>query len=83
VVGAFISAYRTVYEIVSDYPSLFVVGGGVWAEYPARDLQLFHQGFHDLIAKMVLIWGTPEEIDVPLLKQQVALGQHMKFPQPV
>jgi hypothetical protein len=46
-------------------------------------LQLFHQGFYDLIAKMVLIWGTPEEIDVPLLKQQVALGQHMKFAQPV
>ncbi|KIM75171.1 hypothetical protein PILCRDRAFT_827593 [Piloderma croceum F 1598] len=59
VVGAFISAYRTVYEI------------------------LLHQGFTGLIAKMVLIWGTPDEIDVSLLKQQVALGQHMKFVQPV
>jgi monoamine oxidase len=57
VVGALISAYRTVYEI------------------------LLHEGMFDLIEKMVSIWGMPDEINVKLLEQQVALGQHMKFSQ--
>jgi len=55
VVGAFISAYRTVYET------------------------LFHEGMFDLIDKLIILWGSPDEIDVKLLEQQVALGQHIKL----
>jgi monoamine oxidase len=40
---------------------------------------LFHEGKTELIQKMKDIWGTVDEVDDPLLEQQVALGQHVKF----
>jgi hypothetical protein len=51
----------------------------VWSRLNSDDLQLLHEGIFDLIEKMVSIWGMPDEIDVKLLEQQVALGQHIKF----
>jgi hypothetical protein len=41
--------------------------------------QLYHERFFDLINKMVSIWGMPDELDIRLLEQQIALGQHMEF----